>query len=643
MVDDTPPEIKEHLKREAYRDGLFYGVENLVKIYGAHQPALAKERNTTTLAGAKGLTERTLKAYDADVLAAAEGAPTDDARQRFTDDALDLRRALETRAADTETRFADMNRRSALGIKAGALSRQAAAHPEDYPLHAAMLEHLADGASALVKPETGAKFRAIEAEKVARSAVMGFIDQGRFDEGRALLATAVDGGPGALPLPPEAVKELGGVLEERHGQAAAREERLDRVDTVLEGTAGLTEDADEWQALVEEHYQVVAPQMAELDPAERIGAEDDYVRNLGHLPGPLTKRLRAGMLSGEPEHETAAALRLKTFTDHNPALIAAIPDAERARAAAIAEFAELGLKPERAVELGEKKLETQDMLEAAERTGEPTKDGGADGDGDKSRADGGNRNQNLVPRDLNPEDAAKDAELRQSVRDRAGEENEVKRRLRAQVEVGRTVGLDTSADFLERFLDGKGGTVTLDRHQVRQFGSLRDAEETIQRRVIERGFLGKQEGSHEHFEKLKNMKDGANDTLKPDEWIRDFKPKELGVKGEIDLALATGHSKLISKAMAGYKVRRKGNLIHIERTLTHTWEDKYDFNDPKENQGGSKGVVEGRLTAGARALQESGAAKPFDVKANWKQHLKGTIRIENGKLSDPKLQWTDIE
>ena len=169
----------------------------------------------------------------------------------------------------------------------------------------------------------------------------------------------------------------------------------------------------------------------------------------------------------------------------------------------------------------------------------------------------------LDPRDLNPKDAVDDAELRQSVRDRAGEENEVKRRLRAQVEVGRTVGLDTAAGFLERFLDGKGGTVTLDRHQAREFGALRIAEETNRQRVIERGFLGKQEGSHEHFEKLKNMKDGANDTLKPDEWDRDFTPKELGMMGEIDLALATGHSKLISKAMEGYQVRRKGNLIHI--------------------------------------------------------------------------------
>ena len=358
VVDDTPPEIKEHRKREENKDNWAFRAGNLADVYGRNYTTFAEARKTMTLAEAKGLTERSLKTYDADVLAIAEGAPSDEARQRFSEDALDLRDALKTRFTGTEDTFQDMKRRSAASIKAGALSRQAQAYPEDYVLHAAMLDKVVAGAAPLVKPEIAAKFRAVETEKMARSAVMGFIEQGRFDEGRALLATAtgVNGGPGALPLPPDAVKELGGILEERHGQATAREERLDRVDTVLEGTAGPTDDPTEWEALVEEHYQVVATQMAELDPTERIEVEDDYVRNLGYLPKPLTRSLRAGMLSGEPEHEAAAALRLKTLADHDPALIEAIPQAERARAAAIADFAELGLKPERAVELGDERL-----------------------------------------------------------------------------------------------------------------------------------------------------------------------------------------------------------------------------------------------------------------------------------------------
>ena len=358
VVDDTPPEIKEHRKREENKDNWAFRAGNLADVYERNYTAFAEARKTMTLADAKGFTERSLKAYDADVLAIAEGAPSDEARQRFSEDALDLRDALTTRFMGTEDTFQDMKRRSAAGIKAGALSRQAQAYPEDYAMHAAMLDRVVAGAAPLVKPEIAAKFRAVETEKMARSAVMGFIEQGRFDEGRALLATATDadGGPGALPLPPEAVKELSGMLEQRHADAAAREERLDRVDTVIEGTAGPTDDTAEWRDLVEEHFEVAGPQMAELDPVERIGAEDDYVRKLGHLPMPLTRSLRAGMLSGEPGQESAAALRLKTLADHDPTLIEAIPEAERARAAAIAEFAELGLKPERAVELGDERL-----------------------------------------------------------------------------------------------------------------------------------------------------------------------------------------------------------------------------------------------------------------------------------------------
>ena len=399
--DDTPPELKEHMKREENKDTWSFRSENLARLYGDHYTPFAEARKTMGLGDAKGFTERSLTVFDADVLATAKSAPSDEARQRFVDDAMDLRGALETRLATTEGTFNDMKRRSDLGLKAGALARQAQAYPEDYALHAAVLNKVADGAMPLVKRERAIQFRAVEAEKMARGAMMGFIEQGRFDEGRALLATATDadGNPGTLPLPPEAVKELSGLLEDRHAEAAARETRLDRVDTVIEGTAGPTDDGDEWQALVEEHFAVVAPQMAELEPADRIEVEDDYVRKLGTLPTLLLKRLRAGMLSGEADQEAAAALRIKTLADHDPALIAAIPEAERVRAAAIAEFAELGLKPERAVELGEKKLaEVGETLIA----GDPAEDSGkgdeAGGDGDNSRDDGGDRDRDLVPR-----------------------------------------------------------------------------------------------------------------------------------------------------------------------------------------------------------------------------------------------------
>ncbi len=447
VFDDTPPELKEHLKREQYKDDIFEPTKLLVEAYENSYPKIAEERRTMTLAEAEGFRNRRMKAFDADVRAMAEAAPSDEARRRFSEAAVDLRGAFDNLTGTTERTFKDTRQRSDLELQAAALSRQAQAYPEDYALHAAVLDKVADGAAPLVTRERAIQFRAAEAEKMARSAMMGFIEQGRFDEGRALLATATDddGNPGTLPLTSEAVKEQGGMLEQRHADAAAREVRLDRVDTVIEGTAGPTDDAAEWQALVEEHYQVAGPQMAELEPAERIGAEDDYVRKLGHLPKPLTRSLRAGMLSGEPGQEAAAALRLKTLADHDPALITAIPEAERVRAAAIAEFAELGLKPERAVELGEMKLaEAGDTLDeqaldlrdhrfggtalggvsddevllgsddATTNEDEATDPGGGKGDVEEMEDQ-----HDLVSRDLNPKDAEDDATLRHAVRGRA--------------------------------------------------------------------------------------------------------------------------------------------------------------------------------------------------------------------------------
>lgn len=160
---------------------------------------------------------------------------------------MHLCRACDTLTTETGSIFHNTKRSSALEIKAVALSRQAQAYPEDYVLHAAMLDKVVAGGAPLVKPETMVKFRAVGAEKMARGAMMGFIEQGRLDEGWAILAMATDadGNPGTLPLNSEEAKELRGILEQRHGEATAREKRLDRVDTVLEGTAGLADASAE--------------------------------------------------------------------------------------------------------------------------------------------------------------------------------------------------------------------------------------------------------------------------------------------------------------------------------------------------------------------------------------------------------------
>ena len=92
-----------------------------------------------------------------------------------------------------------------------------------------------------------------------------------------------------------------------------------------------------------------------MDPDERARFEDDYARATGVLPEAVLKQVRGGLLSADPAGQAAAATRLAGLKDIDPALVEAIPADERRRAQAIAEFADLGLQPARAVELAAEK------------------------------------------------------------------------------------------------------------------------------------------------------------------------------------------------------------------------------------------------------------------------------------------------
>tara|TARA_B100000513_G_scaffold180623_1_gene99182 strand:+ start:182 stop:451 length:270 start_codon:yes stop_codon:yes gene_type:complete len=80
--------------------------------------------------------------------------------------------------------------------------------------------------------------------------------------------------------------------------------------------------------------------------------------------------------------------------------------------------------------------------------------------------------------------------------------------------------------------------------------------------------------------------------------------------------------------------RHKGSevRIHIEGTILHKADDTYDFADNDD-------------AMGAYELQQSGRGKPFTVRQNWSQKVKGSVKIlgtdDNGKLilGQPKFQW----
>ena len=111
--------------------------------------------------------------------------------------------------------------------------------------------------------------------------------------------------------------------------------------------------------MVDDHYASLADILETMDPDERARFEDDYAQATGVLPEPVAKRLRAALLSADPAAQAAAAQRLVRLKDGNPGRVFAIPAKERRRAQDIAGFVDLGLPPERAVELAEKKLAQQ--------------------------------------------------------------------------------------------------------------------------------------------------------------------------------------------------------------------------------------------------------------------------------------------
>ena len=73
LFDDTPPELKEHLKREENKDNWSFRSESLAQLYGDHYTPFAEALKTMGLGDAKGFTDRSLEVYDADGRGAGQG------------------------------------------------------------------------------------------------------------------------------------------------------------------------------------------------------------------------------------------------------------------------------------------------------------------------------------------------------------------------------------------------------------------------------------------------------------------------------------------------------------------------------------------------------------------------------------------
>ena len=434
---------------------------------------------------------------------------------------------------------------------------------------------------------------------------------------------------------------------------------MDRVEDLRPG-------APEWRQAVDDHYAGLADALETMDPDTRARFEDDYARTTGVLPEAVAIRLRGGLLSADPAEQAAAAQRLARLKDVDSGLlIVIIPENERRRAQAIAELADLGLPPARAVELAAEKL-AQRVLPTKDLTGNTTligdvrggsEEGTIDGSDDGSIVSGGDGDDTLIgdaggEGDESPvQEGNADDEKPQKARTGKNKEflDKVERTYRGYVEIGRKMGLDFAADNLKRFLDGTRGTKNITRDEARQFDAIKEAEDTNRTR-FEESFLDEGPGPEDTFlemedigssskpqhkfnAQLKRIKDGAPPiNLGTDDWEREFHFFDQLIQlvtGEADLALGVGRTEVKSKGT--FTAERKGNVIHIKGTVDHVWKDTYNF---KRNQ---------LFADGALALQKHRGARPFDILAKWKQKVQGTIEIVDGALKNPKFQWTDVK
>lgn len=191
-------------------------------------------------------------------------------------------------------------------------------------------------------------------------------------------------------------------------------------------------------------------------------------------------------------------------------------------------------------------------------------------------------------------------------------------------------GRPQAGKLLKHFVGGSGKTLTFARDDVRKFKTMRGLEQQVRTNYEEREFLGKTDTDPVYNARLRNLKDGGSFRYTSENnaaiHLKDLPGLFLG--GDPDFAYGIGRTQL--KGEANFSATRKGNIVYYDGCNTYTWVEGYDFN---------KGEASSYLP---RRLQNESGAKPFKIRAQWKQKFSGTATIKNGVLSNVKIIWTDV-
>jgi len=124
-----------------------------------------------------------------------------------------------------------------------------------------------------------------------------------------------------------------------------------------------------------------------------------------------------------------------------------------------------------------------------------------------------------------------------------------------------------------------------------------------------------------------NLRDGE-ERLIEDKWVSGQIIPDDGV----DTYLTYGRTAITSYFRG--KAKREGDQILISGTVSHQFDDIYDFHEHQP------------YASAPLTMLKHGAAKTFATSGKTLEAVEGTVRVDRGRtgtvLSDPSMTWRDI-
>jgi len=145
-------------------------------------------------------------------------------------------------------------------------------------------------------------------------------------------------------------------LNEAINKRQAETQQITRIqDALKQGTPLNPQDPTTKEAVDAYFDQVLGENAEDQAPAERVVLENHLIHQTGILPQQVLKPIRGGLIAGTPQEQATAARRLQDLLKESPGLEdqlkTVLPEAERARAATLAELSDMGINPQKAVEI----------------------------------------------------------------------------------------------------------------------------------------------------------------------------------------------------------------------------------------------------------------------------------------------------